>query len=364
MPPRERRIAHGEVRAVEEDGAHTILLHCIRPESVDDYGSLWDPHTFDESIEARMPTLVWSHDWAEPLGPGLDYKLSDDGPSIRFALDDFDAVPTARRAWVQTRSGTIRDCSVGFSDTQRRDPTDEERETYPGIREVIEKATLDEVSLVLRGAVPGAKVLAVRSTETVPKTVAATLIARMGAGEIDLADALTELKTYSSVTDNGDEPEPEPEPQPEPVPAAEAEQLEAEAAEAIEALDRHGISPEIRRFGLENMRAEAVAQLFDVRTAKAPHSTGVTEGTWDGNAAMTNAKSAADYWYICAWRDPNGDPEDRSSYKFPHHSRNGGPANLPGVRNALARLPQASIPDSDRAGVERHLRSHLNAQED
>jgi hypothetical protein len=36
----------------------------------------------------------------------------------------------------------------------------------------------------------------------------------------------------------------------------------------------------------------------------------------------------------------------------------GGPAIIRGVNNALARLPQADIPDGDRAGVERHLRKH------
>jgi HK97 family phage prohead protease len=229
---RERRMIPSEIRAVENGDGHEIILHCIKPGIVDDYGSMWDPHTFDESIEERMPTLVWSHDWSEPLGPGIDYELGDEGPEIRFGLDDFDAVPMARRAWVQTRSGTIRDCSVGFSNTKRRDPTDEEREAHPDIKEYIHKATLDEVSLVLRGAVPGAKVLSVRDGETVPKPVVARLMARLGAGEIDLADALTELKVYS---EPGEEAPP-PEPKVETISDDESEALEAEVAEVYDAL--------------------------------------------------------------------------------------------------------------------------------
>lgn len=65
---------------------------------------------------------------------------------------------------------------------------------------------------------------------------------------------------------------------------------------------------------------------------------------------------------MCAWVDSNGDPDAQSSYKFPHHTR-GGVANLNGVRNALSRLPQADIPDGDRAGVQRHLQAHLDDAE-
>jgi hypothetical protein len=37
----------------------------------------------------------------------------------------------------------------------------------------------------------------------------------------------------------------------------------------------------------------------------------------------------------------------------------GGPANLAGCRNGLARLSGSKIPDSDKTGVEAHLRAHL-----
>lgn len=89
------------------------------------------------------------------------------------------------------------------------------------------------------------------------------------------------------------------------------------------------------------------------------HHTATTDATWDGGAAKKNADSPAALRYISAWVDSNGDPEAKSSYKFPHHATQGGPANMNGVRNALSRLPQADIPDGDRAGVERHLQAHL-----
>src|SRR5512139_2253941 len=99
--------------------------------------------------------------------------------------------------------------------------------------------------------------------------------------------------------------------------------------------------------------------------AKGVHNTDVTEGEWDGPgavAAMPN--EAATLWYCHAWKDAEGDPDAKQTYKFPHHRTNGGPAVLNGVRNALARLSSANIPEGDRAGVERHLQAHLNKQED
>jgi hypothetical protein len=100
--------------------------------------------------------------------------------------------------------------------------------------------------------------------------------------------------------------------------------------------------------------------MSEKRKAIGVHNTDVTEGEWDGPKAVASMPNEAETLRYChAWLDPNGDPEAKNSYKFPHHRTLGGPAVLPGVRNALARLPQANIPEADRAGVERHLRAHL-----
>ena len=92
-----------------------------------------------------------------------------------------------------------------------------------------------------------------------------------------------------------------------------------------------------------------------------PHNTPTVDTPWDGPGAIAAAPNeAAVLRYMTAWVDPSGDPDAKGSYKFPHHSGQGAPANLAGVRNALARLSNADIPDADRAGVERHLRDHLD----
>ncbi|MGQ0669336.1 MAG: HK97 family phage prohead protease [Actinomycetota bacterium] len=98
------------------------------------------------------------------------------------------------------------------------------------------------------------------------------------------------------------------------------------------------------------------------RTAIAPHSTPTVDEPWDGPAAVAAAPNeAAVLRYMHAWLNAETNADAKGSYKFPHHGgRAGSAANLAGVRNALARLPQSSIPDGERPGVERHLRRHLD----
>jgi HK97 family phage prohead protease len=109
--------------------------------------------------------------------------------------------------------------------------------------------------------------------------------------------------------------------------------------------------------GLERLSA-------DTKAAIAPHNTSVVDGTWDKSTAMMACSNsddpAAAFRSICAWYS-GSNPDQRQSYKFPHHATPGGPANLNGVRNGLSRVSQADIPSGDVAGVQRHLNHHLEA---
>lgn len=103
------------------------------------------------------------------------------------------------------------------------------------------------------------------------------------------------------------------------------------------------------------------------RAAIGPHSTATVEDDWDGPGAVADAPNdEATLAHMHAWRDDDGDPEAKNTYKFPHHAAGTDTAaNLPAVRNALSRLPQADIPDTDRDAVEAHLQRHLDdAEED
>lgn len=216
----------GEMRATKtDDGMHVITLQPIVPFIPDDYGSVWMPDVFDESLDRRLPTLAWAHNWQEPIGRAIAWRAKGDLREIDFRLDDFDDVPQARRAFSQVRSGTLDDCSVGFSNTTRREPTAEERERWPGAAEIMIRSELDETSPVLRGAVPGAKVLALRSRDgrvaSVAEDVVMDVARKVAAGEMTKDEGQVYLDLIA--TDDG-------------TPATVLEQDPAEATSIDEAL--------------------------------------------------------------------------------------------------------------------------------
>lgn len=101
-----------------------------------------------------------------------------------------------------------------------------------------------------------------------------------------------------------------------------------------------------------------------------PHSTATTDVAWDGPKMKANLRADGTESYYrraFAWQDPEGDPETKSAYKFPHHmvSSDGeiGAANTRAASAGIAVLNGgrggADIPDSDRKGVHAHLAKHL-----
>jgi HK97 family phage prohead protease len=220
----------------------TVTLQACPPGVVDDYGSVWTPRTFDESLKRRLPVLCWGHDWSNPLGPGVEHQATSSGPVIKFRFSDFDAVPEARRAYAQVLDGTITDCSVGFSGATRRDPTHSEQQRFPGVREVIEKANLDEVSLVLRGAVPDAKVLAVRSArETIDEDFLMGIARKIASGEWTHARAYAEVERLSTPSRSYSAPTPSRR-----FSSSEYAQIEAEIDEALDRVSDSVIDATLR----------------------------------------------------------------------------------------------------------------------
>lgn len=170
--PVNRRILGGELIR-SDDGDHTMDIRILSYNTVDSYGTMWMAGCVEESLSGGYLPFAWAHDRSEPIGSMIK-SLGDDevGPVVQFRLDNFDEVPMAKRAYSQAKSGTLRDVSIGFSSIDVRTPTAAEKETYPGVEDIVTRVTLDEVSLVMRGAVPGAQLLVVRSApESVPKVV-------------------------------------------------------------------------------------------------------------------------------------------------------------------------------------------------
>lgn len=120
---------------------------------------------------------------------------------------------------------------------------------------------------------------------------------------------------------------------------------------------------------LDPMNDDAV--FIGAKAAIPVRHTATLDAPWDGPRMVAKIAPGADpeqMRAMFAWADPDGDPNLTSSYKFPHHDVDDdglvGKANVRGIRNALARLPEAIIPASDREDVRAHLEAHLADFED
>lgn len=230
MPPmRETRAYKAtQIRAVDPE-TRTFEALVVVYGILDDYGTIFDAGCFTESLEQRLPRITWAHHWSEPLGRYVDYRDDDTGLVLIGEFDDFDAVPRARQAYAQLVSGTIDQFSVGFNSIDRYEDD--------GIMH-FRKCGLDEAALVLVGAVPGTKLLAVRSglgVREVPEDLVIDLAKQVANGgmtkeaaqvAIDLA-AGDDPPSVGSGDDGGAAPV-------EPDPTSTA--LSAEADEALETL--------------------------------------------------------------------------------------------------------------------------------
>lgn len=187
-----RALRSSEIR-VPDDGSRTFEAVVMRYGVLDDYNTIFDAGCFAGSLKERLPRITWSHDWADVIGKYVDYRDDDEELTLIGQLDDFDAVPRARQAWSQLRSGTIDQFSVGFRATDTY--TDDEE--YKHFR----TAGLDEAALVLVGAVPGTKLVSVRSKSPsgtsilreVPEDLVVSLGKKMAAGELTYEEATAAL---------------------------------------------------------------------------------------------------------------------------------------------------------------------------
>lgn len=161
---------------------------------VDSYGTSWKPGVFTRSIEGGEMPAVWAHNPDRPIGVVKDFR--DNGEYLEGTLHylDFEAVPDARMAHAAMKARAYPGISFAF---ERK--ADEEDTRNDGAT-LITDAEMVEVSPVLRASVPGSRPLAVRSDEQIPVSVAADLLVKFGRGDIDLSDALVELKGMRSAS--------------------------------------------------------------------------------------------------------------------------------------------------------------------
>jgi hypothetical protein len=102
----------------------------------------------------------------------------------------------------------------------------------------------------------------------------------------------------------------------------------------------------------------------EYKAAVRPHETPTSTKAWSAAKAedqLLVQPSIMDLRSMYAWCDPSGDPEMKTSYRYPHHDGPAGDANLRACVAGIAKLNGSApgVPEEDRRGVYNHLAAHL-----
>lgn len=144
-----------ELNAFDE-GTGAFEAYALTYNVVDTYRTRFLPGCATESLQQGLPEVRWEHG-GRRLGQVEDYRDNETRLTIIGQLDPPQGTneKLITRAWKGMTSGTLTDFSIGFIRREWRTADD-------GVTE-FQRIDLDEVSLVLEGAVMGAQLVATRS---------------------------------------------------------------------------------------------------------------------------------------------------------------------------------------------------------
>lgn len=145
-----------KVKAVSDDGLFSGYGSVFGV--VDSYKEIVAPGAFKESLEGRMPSLLWQHRSGEPIGVYTSMKEDSIGLHVEGKL----ALKTSRgaEAYELLKMEALSGLSIGF--ITREDSYDK----VSGLR-TLKKVDLWEVSLVTFPANDAARVSSVKTIEAI-----------------------------------------------------------------------------------------------------------------------------------------------------------------------------------------------------
>lgn len=184
-----------KVKAVSDDGLFSGYGSVFGV--VDSYQEVVAPGAFKESLDGRVPSLLWQHRSGEPIGVYTTVKEDNVGLHVEGKL----ALKTTRgsEAYELLKMGAISGLSIGF--VTREDSYDR----VTGVR-TLKKVDLWEVSLVTFPANEAARVANVKSIESITTLSDAEAFLR-DAGGLSKREALAFVARIKSLPGRSDSDE-------------------------------------------------------------------------------------------------------------------------------------------------------------
>lgn len=176
-----------KIKAVNEDGLFSGYGSVFGV--VDSYQEVVAAGAFKESLDSRMPSLLWQHRSGEPIGVYTTVKEDNIGLHVEGKL----ALKTTRgaEAYELLKMGAISGLSIGF--VTREDSYDR----VTGVR-TLKKVDLWEVSLVTFPANDSARVANIKSIESIKSLADAETYLRE-AGGLSKREAVAMLARIKSL---------------------------------------------------------------------------------------------------------------------------------------------------------------------
>jgi HK97 family phage prohead protease len=184
-----------QIKAVSEDGLFSGYGSVFGV--VDSYKEVVAPGAFTESLKGRMPSLLWQHRMAEPIGIYTSVKEDAVGLHVEGKL----ALKTARgsEAYELLKMGAVTGLSIGF--VSREDSYDK----VSGIR-TLKKVDLWEVSPVTFPANDASRVTAVKALNQI-KTIRDVEAYLRDVGGFSKSEALALVASIKSMHGRSDSAE-------------------------------------------------------------------------------------------------------------------------------------------------------------
>lgn len=147
-----------------DEGAGTISGYFSTYDRIpDSYGDVIEKGAFTETLKARKESghpfpLCWNHDLDQIIGAVDSVEDDEHGPLMTAHFFD---TPLAQEKRELVKQGVVYQFSFAFDIADWKAPTDEEKKA--GIREILTKLDLFEVSIVPIPANPRAEVTEIKS---------------------------------------------------------------------------------------------------------------------------------------------------------------------------------------------------------
>lgn len=331
----------------------------------DSQGDIVQPGAYVDTLPEFIQRgfIGWSHDWENPVATISDAHEDEKG---LFIAAEFHSDPESQKARTRTMERLARGKFMGLSigyETQDAEFTDQAR--------LLKRIKLFEVSLVTVPALDPAGVTAAKSGkhygsdapegsyEALAQDVADAYQIVRGAGYtiIPVATFADHSILCAWANPNGG--------------------MLADLSETYWSVPYSrnadgtlvlGTATQVEEQVSYAPAKERALAVLGLKAAIRSHSTETTNAGWDSGMAWRHCPAdAAALKAACAWMDPNGDANVKSTYKFIHHmvTADGtvGAANLTACSTAIGVLNGGrggtTIPDADVAGVHAHLAKHL-----